>query len=172
MFVVVIPAFPSDTEVALVLPRFKAAAESRLKAPALVDQVEAAFPVIVRAVAAPELKVTAPAPVYELPAPILTDVGVMAPKVKAKAPAVLEAETPFPVVTELTKVPEVGRVTEVVPVVRRESALVAEKVTTSPPPKVIAFVARVVESETARVLPAVIFKVFVPLAVGDGKAVD
>ena len=64
----------------------------------------------------------------------LTEVGVMAPRVKAKAPAVLTAETPFPVVTELTNVPEVGRVTEVPAVVKRDKAFVGEKVTTSPPP--------------------------------------
>ena len=50
-------------------------------------------------------------------------------------------------------VPDVGSVTDVLPVVRRESAFVAEKVMTSPPPSVMAFVARVVESETVRVFP-------------------
>lgn len=86
---------------------------------------------------------------------IETDVGVIAPKVKVRAPAVLTAETPFAVVTELTKVPEVGRVTEVAPVVRRESALVGEKVTTSPPPRVIELVAMVEVSETVSVLETV-----------------
>ena len=61
--------------------------------------------------------------------------------------------------------PVVGRVTEVVFVVKSERALVAEKVTTSPPPRVMAFVAKVVESEAARVLPAAMFKVLVPLLV-------
>ena len=46
----------------------------------------------------------------------LTVVGVIAPKVKAKAPAVLVADTPLPVVTDDTNVPEVGRVTDVAPV--------------------------------------------------------
>ena len=46
----------------------------------------------------------------------LTVVGVIAPSVKASAPAVLVAETPLPVVTELTRVPLVGRVKLVVPV--------------------------------------------------------
>ena len=46
---------------------------------------------------------------------LLTEVGVMAPSVKARAPAVLVAETPFPVVTPFTNVPDVGRVTEVAP---------------------------------------------------------
>lgn len=46
-----------------------------------------------------------------------------------------------------------GNVITVAPVVRRLRALVAEKVMTSPPPMVIALVARVVESETVRVLP-------------------
>ncbi len=89
----------------------------------------------------------------------LTVVGVMAPRVKAKAPAVLVADTPLPVVTELTNVPEVGRVTEVAALVNKDNALVAEKVITSPPPKVIALVARVVESETVKVFPSATVKV-------------
>ena len=63
------------------------------------------------------------------------------------------------------KVPEVGRVTEVPAVVRRERALVGENVTVSPPPKVKELVAKVEVSETVRVLPAAMFKVLVPLLV-------
>ena len=67
-FVVVIPAFPIETEVAFVVPKFKAAAESTVKAPAVVDHVEAAPPVKVKA--PPDVKLealvgvrlTAPAP--------------------------------------------------------------------------------------------------------------
>ena len=51
------------------------------------------------------------------------------------------------------------------PVVSRLKALVAEKVITSPPPRVIALVPRVVESDTVRVLPAAMFRVLVPLLV-------
>ena len=54
------------------------------------------------------------------------------------------------------KVPEIGRVTEVPAVVKRERALVGEKVITSPPARVMEFVARVVESETVRVFKLVI----------------
>ncbi len=89
----------------------------------------------------------------------LTVEGVIAPKVKARAPAVLVAETPLPVVTELTKVPVVGRVTEVAPVVKSDRALVGENVITSPPAKVMALVAKVVLSETVRVLPSIKVKV-------------
>jgi len=53
------------------------------------------------------------------------------------------------------KVPEVGRVTEVDPVVKSERALVGENVTTSPPPKVMALVARVDVSETVNVFEVV-----------------
>lgn len=88
-----------------------------------------------------------------------TVLGVIAPKVKAKAPAVFVAETPLPVVTELTKVPEVGRVTEVVPVVNKDKALVAENVITSPPAKVMALVLSVVESETVKVFVLEIVRV-------------
>lgn len=59
--------------------------------------------------------------------------------------------------------PEVGRVTEVAPVVRRERALVAEKVMTSPPPSVMELVARVVESETVSVLAAPKVRIPVPV---------
>ena len=55
--------------------------------------------------------------------------------------------------------PEVGRVTEVEPVVRSDKALVAAKVMTSPPAKVMALVPSVVESETVSVLPSAIVKV-------------
>ncbi len=61
------------------------------------------------------------------------------------------------------KVPEVGRVTEVLPVVKRERALLAEKVITSPPARVMALVPKVVESEAVRVLPAPSVKVPVPV---------
>ena len=61
--------------------------------------------------------------------------------------------------------PEVGRVTEVAPVVKSDSALLAEKVITSPPPRVIALVARVVESETVRVLLAPRVKIPVPVVI-------
>ena len=59
--------------------------------------------------------------------------------------------------------PEVGKVTEVEPVVSKLKALVAEKVITSPPPKVMLLVARVVESDAVRVLPAPKVKVPVPV---------
>ena len=105
--------------------------------------------------------VMVPVPVVKvLPLMVL---GVIAPSVKAKAPAVFTAETPLPVVTEETKVPEVGRVTEVAPVVESVSAFVGEKVTTSPPPSVMALVARVVLSELVKVVPAP--KVSVPVPV-------
>jgi len=65
----------------------------------------------------------------------------------------------------VASVPVVGSVTEVAPVVRSESALVGEKVITSPPAKVMEFVANVVESETVNVFPVEIFKVLVPLLV-------
>lgn len=73
----------------------------------------------------------------------LTVVGVIAPRVKLSAPAVFVAETPFAVVTELTKVPVVGRVTVVVPVVVMVVAN-APDVVNAPaveifPPKVIVF---------------------------------
>jgi hypothetical protein len=55
LFVVVMPVFPKETEVAFVVPRLRAAAESTVKAPAEVDQVEAA----------PAVKVRAPAEVNE-----------------------------------------------------------------------------------------------------------
>jgi hypothetical protein len=58
LFVVVMPVFPKETEVAFVVPRLRAAAESTVKAPAEVDQVEAAPPVSVRAAA--EVKEEAP----------------------------------------------------------------------------------------------------------------
>ena len=56
----------------------------------------------------------------------LTVDGVIAPRVNARAPAVLVAETPLPVVTPFTSVPEVGKVTEVAPVVKIDRALVGE----------------------------------------------
>lgn len=58
--------------------------------------------------------------------------------------------------------PDTGKVTEVAAVVRRERALVGEKVITSPPPKVMALVFKVVESETVNVLPAPKVKMPVP----------
>ena len=64
---------------------------------------------------------------------------------------------------EFTKVPEVGRVTEVAAVVSKLKALVAEKVTTSPPARVMALVSRVVEAETVRVLEAPKVRVPVPV---------
>ena len=84
--VVVMPVRPSATDVALVFPRLRAAAESTVKAPAEVDQVEAAPPVKVRA--APEVKdeaevgvkLTAPAPE-----------AVKFPEVRVKAIGVDEA---------------------------------------------------------------------------------
>ena len=56
---------------------------------------------------------------------------------------------------ELTSVPEVGSVIDVEPVVVNVKALVAEKVTTSPPANVMAFVPKVVESETVNVFKLV-----------------
>ena len=57
-------ALPIEIAVALVVPKFKPAAESMVKAPALVDQVEAAPEVRVKAapVAVDMLKVPAPPP--------------------------------------------------------------------------------------------------------------
>ena len=66
----------------------------------------------------------------------LTVEGVIAPKVKAKAPAVLVAEIPLPVVTELTNVPVVGRVTEVAPVELSVMEFVADVAKVLPAPKV------------------------------------
>jgi hypothetical protein len=62
LFVVVIPVLPTDKLVAFVVPKFKAAAESIVNAPAAVDQVAAAAEVSVNA---PELvdQVDAAAPV-------------------------------------------------------------------------------------------------------------
>lgn len=65
----------------------------------------------------------------------------------------------------VASVPVSGRVTEVVPVVRSESALVGEKVMTSPPPRVMELVSSVVESEAVSDLPAPMFNVLVPLLV-------
>jgi len=55
LFVVVIPVLPIDTDVAFVVPRLSAAAESRVKAPDDVDHVDAAPPVRVRAPPAEEI---------------------------------------------------------------------------------------------------------------------
>jgi hypothetical protein len=74
----------------------------------------------------------------------LTVVGVIAPRVNANAPAVFDADTPLPVVTEETRVPLVGNVTLVAPVVVR---------------------VRELAPLVASVDPAAMFKVFVPLAV-------
>jgi len=80
LLVVVIPDFPSETEVAFVVPRFKAAAESTVKAPAEVDQVEAAPPV--RVSAPPEVKDEAAVGVRRTaPAPL----AVKFPEVRTKA---------------------------------------------------------------------------------------
>ena len=99
----------------------------------------------------------------------VTSVGVLA---KTEAPVPVSSESEVNSWREVIesvavpyRVPEVGRVTFVAPVVKSERALVAENVMTSPPARVIEFVAKVVESETVRVLPAVIFKVLVPLLV-------
>ncbi len=61
------------------------------------------------------------------------------------------------------RVPEVGNVTLVAPVVKRESALLAEKVITSPPAKVMVLVFNVVVSETVRVLLAPNVRMPVPV---------
>lgn len=58
LFVVVIPVLPKETDVALVVPRFNAAAESTVKAPVVVFQVEAAPAVNVKAPL--EVKLDAP----------------------------------------------------------------------------------------------------------------
>ena len=91
---------------------------------------------------------------------------------KTKAPVPVSSEIEESKLAEVIesakvpyKVPEVGRVTEVLAVVKSERALVAEKVITSPPARVMEFVAKVVESETAKVFPAEMFKVLVPLLV-------
>ena len=52
-----------------------------------------------------------------------------------------------------------GRVTEVDPVVRRERALVGEKVIASPPPKVMELVAKVVLSLAVKVFPSAMVRV-------------
>ncbi len=102
----------------LACPKFKET--TGLVAPVATVMVLSELEVVWSPVLAPdidEVPVTAKVGV-ELPERVilLTVVGVMAPRVKAKAPAVLLAETPLPVVTELTRVPEVGSVTLVVPV--------------------------------------------------------
>ena len=52
-----------------------------------------------------------------------------------------------------------GRVTEVLPVVRRDKELVGEKVTASPPPKVMELVAKVVLSFAVKVFPSAMVRV-------------
>jgi len=85
LFVVVMPVRPKATEVAFAVPRLRAAAESTVSAPALVDQVEAAPPVNVSA--APEVKDEAPVGVrLTLPAPV----AVKFPEVRVKAMSWLE----------------------------------------------------------------------------------
>jgi hypothetical protein len=80
------PVFPKETEVAFVVPRLRAAAESTVKAPAEVDQVEAAPAVKVRAPA--EVKEEAPVGVrLTEPAPE----AVKFPEVRVKAIGVDEA---------------------------------------------------------------------------------
>ncbi len=59
----------------------------------------------------------------------------------------------------VAKVPVVGKVTLVDPVVVSVRAFVAVRVKTSPPAKVMELVARVVESETVRVFPSAIVSV-------------
>src|SRR3989338_4136966 len=114
-------------------------------------------------------------------ADVAKEVAEASPKVGVtKVGEVPKTEAPVPVSSEREvsncreviesvavpyKVPEVGKVTEVAPVVKRERALVAEKVITSPPAKVMALVPKVVESETIKLFPAAMFKVLVPLAV-------
>ena len=74
------------------------------------------------------------------------------------------ADVMVPVAEEYI-VPAVGRVTDVAPVVRRESELVGENVTTSPPASVIEFVPIVAESDTVNVFPLAMFNVFEALFV-------
>jgi hypothetical protein len=73
----------------------------------------------------------------------LTVVGVIAPRVNVSTPAVFVAETPFAVETEFTRVPFVGKVTFVAPVVVRVSAFTPEVVNAPAvetfPPRVIVF---------------------------------
>jgi len=93
LFVVVMPVRPSETEVAFVVPRLRAAAESTVKAPAAVDQVAAAA----------EVKVRAPVEVDQVEA---------APAVKVRAPADVNEEAPVGVrftepAPEAVKFPEV-----------------------------------------------------------------
>jgi hypothetical protein len=76
----VTPVFEIETEVALVVPRFRAAAASRVRAPVVVDQVEALPAVKVRA--APEVNDEAPVGVrLTEPAPV----AVKLPEVRVKA---------------------------------------------------------------------------------------
>ena len=78
--VVVCPVLEMETEVALVVPRFRAAAASRVRAPVVVDQVEALPAVKVRA--APEVNDEAPVGVrLTEPAPV----AVKFPEVRVKA---------------------------------------------------------------------------------------
>jgi hypothetical protein len=103
LFVVVMPVFPKETEVAVAVPRFRAAAESTVKAPAAVDQVAAAAEVMVKAPvevlhveAAPPVKVRAAPEVnceaavgVRLTAPV--PVTLKFPEVRVKAIGVDEA---------------------------------------------------------------------------------
>jgi len=78
--VVVTPVFETETEVAFVVPRLSAAAASTVKAPTVVDQIEAAPAVNVRA--PPEVKDEAEVGVkFTAPAPV----AVKLPEVRVKA---------------------------------------------------------------------------------------
>lgn len=113
-------------------------------------------------------EVIAPAPRFK-DAPVadpmfgVIKVGVLA---KTAAPVPVSSEREVASCEEVIdpvavpyKVPEVGKVTEVMPVVKRERAFVGEKVIISPPAKVMALVFKVVESETVKVLPSAMVKV-------------
>jgi hypothetical protein len=93
LFVVVMPFAPIETEVAVEVPRLRAAAASTVKAPTAVLQVAAAAEVMVKA-------------------PVLVDQVEAAPPVKVRAPAEVKEEAPVGVrltepAPEAVKFPEV-----------------------------------------------------------------
>ncbi len=93
LMVEVMPDFAIESEVALVVPRLSAAAESKVRAPEVVDQVEAAPAVKVRA--APEVKEEAEVGV-RLTAPAPEAVKFPEVRVKAMAfPEVVMVEPPL-----------------------------------------------------------------------------
>ncbi len=122
-------------------------------------------------------KVTSPPPLKPVPAVIvIEELAKLALVIPAdpdklaliKLEMVLEATSivllvKISVPVKVERVPAVGRMTEVAPVVSKLTALEAVKVITSPPPRLMALVASVVESDTVKVLALV--KVRVPVVV-------